>query len=307
MIAFDIISGEYLTGSDSLEYIDRQRSALSEKELPLLALGIIAAAPAFASQQSTSQGFIEDSHLDLFLRNAYIKRDYRDGLPDKAEWGQGIIATFESGFTQGPVGFGVDGIAQYAVRLDGGRGRSGAGGIDFFAQDDDGRAKSDLAKFGATAKMRFSNTVLSYGSQRPMLPIVYADDSRLLYESYTGTMLTSKEIDGLEINAGYLTDQQRKSDDSHNSGLKSLTFGGASYQFNDQLSGALYASHVEDVLNKQYLGLNYKQPFAADQQLIVDFNGYNSRLDQEYADANDTGRSNSIWSGRQLYLGYSHV
>lgn len=71
---------------------------------------------------------------DLFLRNAYIKRDYRDGLPDKAEWGQGIIATFESGFTQGPVGFGVDGIAQYAVRLDGGRGRSGAGGIDFFAQ-----------------------------------------------------------------------------------------------------------------------------------------------------------------------------
>ncbi len=44
-----------------------------KKELPLIALGIIAAAPAFASQQSTSQGFIEDSHLDLFLRNAYGK------------------------------------------------------------------------------------------------------------------------------------------------------------------------------------------------------------------------------------------
>ncbi|STU58992.1 outer membrane porin, OprD family [Klebsiella pneumoniae] len=55
----------------------------------------------------------------------YTKRDYRDGLPDKAEWGQGIIATFESGFTQGPVGFGVDCIAQYAVRLNGGRGPSG--------------------------------------------------------------------------------------------------------------------------------------------------------------------------------------
>ncbi|RXY65694.1 outer membrane porin, OprD family [Klebsiella pneumoniae] len=260
-----------------------------KKELPLIALGIIAAAPAFASQQSTSQGFIEDSHLDLFLRNAYIKRDYRDGLPDKAEWGQGIIATFESGFTQGPVGFGVDGIAQYAVE---------AHGVLRNAVN---------AKFGATAKMRFSNTVLSYGSQRPMLPIVYADDSRLLYESYTGTMLTSREIDGLEINAGYLTDQQRKSDDSHNSGLKSLTFGGASYQFNDQLSGALYASHVEDVLNKQYLGLNYKQPFATDQQLIVDFNGYNSRLNQEYADANGTGRSNSIWSLAASYIWDIHT
>ncbi len=39
--------------------------------------------------------------------------------------GPGIIATFKSGFTQGPVGFGVDCIAQYAVRLDGGRGPSG--------------------------------------------------------------------------------------------------------------------------------------------------------------------------------------
>ena len=177
-----------------------------KKKLTLVALSIIASAPAFASQQSGSQGFIDDSHLDIFLRNAYIKRDYRDGLHDKSEWGQGVIATFQSGFTQGPIGFGVDGIAQYGVRLDGGRGNSGAGGIDFFAQDNDGRAKSDLAKFGATAKMRFSNTVLSYGNQRPTLPILYADDSRLLYETYTGTMLTSKEIAGLEVNAGYFTD-----------------------------------------------------------------------------------------------------
>ncbi|MDP1271206.1 hypothetical protein, partial [Klebsiella pneumoniae] len=27
----------------------------------------------FASQQSHSQGFIEDSHLELFLRNAYTR------------------------------------------------------------------------------------------------------------------------------------------------------------------------------------------------------------------------------------------
>ncbi|RAY64132.1 OprD family outer membrane porin, partial [Enterobacter kobei] len=117
-------------------------------------LGLFAALPAAASQQSDSQGFIDDSHLDLFLRNAYISRDYHQGQQDKAEWGQGIIATFTSGYTEGLVGFGVDGIAQYGVRLDGGRGKSGAGGIDFFKQEDDGRAKSDLAKFGATAKMR---------------------------------------------------------------------------------------------------------------------------------------------------------
>ena len=153
-----------------------------KKELSLVALSIFATLPAVASQQSDSQGFINDSHLDLFLRNAYISRDYHQGQQDKAEWGQGIIATFESGYTEGVVGFGVDGIAQYGVRLDGGRGKSGAGGIDFFKQEDDGRAKSDLAKFGATAKMRISNTVLSYGNQRPELPIINADSSRLLFE-----------------------------------------------------------------------------------------------------------------------------
>lgn len=58
--------------------------------------------------------------------------------------------------------------------------------------------------------MRISNTVLSYGNQRPELPIVNADNSRLLFESFTGTMLTSKEIAGLEVNAGYFTDEQRK-------------------------------------------------------------------------------------------------
>jgi hypothetical protein len=33
-------------------------------------------------------------------------------------------------------------------------------------------------------------------------------------------------------------------------------------------------------MNKQYLGLNFKQPFSTGQQLVLDFNGYNSRLDQ---------------------------
>ena len=103
-----------------------------KKELSLIALSLFAALPAVASQQSDSKGFVDDSHLDLFLRNAYISRDYHQGQQDKAEWGQGIVATFESGYTEGLVGFGVDGIAQYGVRLDGGRGKSGAGGIDFF-------------------------------------------------------------------------------------------------------------------------------------------------------------------------------
>ncbi|HFF9683631.1 TPA: outer membrane porin, OprD family, partial [Enterobacter cloacae] len=55
-----------------------------KKELSLVALSIFATLPAVASQQSDSQGFINDSHLDLFLRNAYISRDYHQGQQDKA-------------------------------------------------------------------------------------------------------------------------------------------------------------------------------------------------------------------------------
>lgn len=274
-----------------------------KKILPLSLLAALCAQSAHAGTVQDNNGFIADSHLDVLFRNAYINRDYKaEGVRDRDEWGQGVIATYSSGFTQGPVGFGVDALGQYAVRLDGGRGRSGAGGIDFFAQDDDGRAKSDLAKFGATAKMRFSKTVLSYGTQRPELPILNADASRLLFETYTGFMLDSQEIDGLDVTAGYFTDEQQKSDDSHNSGLSHLSFAGASYKFNDQFSGAFYASSVEDVINKQYLGFKYHQPLAGKQALLFDFNGYNSRLNQDYANSISTGRSNTIWSLAASYV-----
>ena len=123
----------------------------------------------------------------MLLRNAYINRDYKDGNPDKAEWGQAAIGTFSSGFTQGTVGVGVDAFGLYALRLDGGKGRSGAGGIDFFKQENDGRANHDIAKGGAAVKFRFSNTVLTYGDQMPALPVLSYDNVRLLPESYTGT------------------------------------------------------------------------------------------------------------------------
>ena len=117
-----------------------------KKRICLLALGIATASQAMANDQEAAKGFVEDSHLDLFFRNGYISRDYKHGRQDKAEWGQAATATFTSGFTQGTVGVGVDAFGLYAVRLDGGKGRSGAAGIDFFKQGDSGSAADDLSK-----------------------------------------------------------------------------------------------------------------------------------------------------------------
>ncbi|WP_447803841.1 OprD family porin [Pseudomonas kilonensis] len=268
------------------------------KRISLIALGILSTTHAMANDQAQSKGFVEDSSLKVLLRNAYINRDYKDGNEDKAEWGQAAIGTFSSGFTQGTVGVGVDAFGLYALRLDGGKGRSGAGGIDFFKQGDSGNAADDLSKFGAAVKFRVSNTVLAYGDQMPALPVLNYDNSRLLPESYTGTLITSKEIKGLELNAGRFTAESRKSAEGRDSGgLKSINVLGGSYQFTEQFKASLYASDVEDVLKKQYVNANYVFPLAKDQSLTLDFNGYRTKLDNSYVRENNvTGDDNKIWS-----------
>lgn len=261
----------------------------------VLALGVLVATQAMAEGQADSKGFVEDSSLKLKMRNAFINRDYKDGFEDKREWGQAFMANYESGFTQGTIGVGVDAFGLYAVRLDGGKGRAGAGGIDFFKQGDSGQAADDLARAGGAVKVRFSNTVLKYGEQMPELPILSYDSSRLLPESYTGTMITSNEIKDLELVAARFTAQTRKSAEGRDSGgLKSINVWGGKYKFTDAFSGAYYGSDVEDILKKHYVNLNYVFPLSTDQSLTFDFNGYKTKLDRDFAGSDD--RDNKIWS-----------
>ena len=270
----------------------------------LLALGVLGATQAMANDQADAKGFVEDSHLNVLARNAYISRDYKDHNPDRAEWGQGFLGTFTSGYTQGTVGVGVDAFGIYALRLDGGRGKSGQGGIDFFKQDHNGKAAHDIAKAGAAVKFRISNTVLKYGDQMPALPVLMYDNSRLMPESYTGTLLTSKEIDGLELNVGRFTEESRKSAEARNSGgLKSINVFGGSYKFTERFSASLYGSEMKDEMRKQYVGMTYMLPLEDKQSLTFDFNGYRTHFDSAYArDVLQTdGSKNKIWSLATTY------
>ena len=281
-----------------------------KQRMSLIALGILSASTAMANDQEQSKGFVEDSHLNIAARNAYFNRDYKNGKQDKAEWGQGFIGKFESGFTQGTVGVGVDVIGQYAIRLDGGKGRAGAGGIDFFKRGDGttnpdgssnpGSAPHDLAKGGAAVKFRLSNTVLKYGDQFPNVPVLAYDNSRLLSETYTGTSIVSKELAGLQLDAGHFTKEARKSAEGTDSGrLKSIDYIGGSYKFTESLSAALYASDMQDVLKKQYVNVNYVLALPEQQSLTFDFNGYKTKLDKSFALENQgdaDARDNKIWS-----------
>ncbi len=76
-----------------------------------------------------SAAFVEDSKASIDLRNFYMNRDFRSGTgQSKAEeWAQGFMLKMESGYTDGPIGFGVDAIGLLGVKLDSSPDRVGTG------------------------------------------------------------------------------------------------------------------------------------------------------------------------------------
>lgn len=266
---------------------------------------------AFASQQSESKGFVEDAKLDLLLRNTYWNRDFRHDRAstapyvDRKTWAQGFIATFESGFTHGTIGVGVDAYGLLGVKLDGGQ-------EDMFP----GAPKNwedDLSEAGAAVKVRLSNTTVKYGKQFVGLPILASDDSRLLPQAFTGGMITSSEIDGLELNAGHFTaDSGMGRADSDSGRLKKNNFAGGTYAFNENLSASLYFSDIEDQYKKQYANVNYLIPLSDQQSLGFDFNIYRTDFDDNASSALDWGGDgnndkNTIWSLAATYSVGSHA
>lgn len=115
---------------------------------------------AVPSASAWAAGLIEDSKLKLQLRNVYFNENFRDenGLSARAaqtaksertEWAQGFLLDYQSGFTQGTLGFGVDALGLVGVKLDSGKGRSGTG---LLPVHDDGRAADEFASLGWRAK-----------------------------------------------------------------------------------------------------------------------------------------------------------
>ena len=269
---------------------------------------------AIASEQSKSEGFVEDARLDLLLRTTYFNRDFRDpetsaNHRDVRSLGQGFITTFESGFTQGTVGFGVDAFGLLGVRLDGG------GGYNYGAmfELDNGEPERDVGQAGAAVKARISNTSIKYGDQMPSMPVLAHDNSRLLPESFTGTLITSSEIDNLQLSAGRFTAGSSMQSSSHDDmDLKKIDVLGGTYSFTDALSASLYFSDVEDVYEKQYANLNYVLPLSDERALSFDFNIYLTDFDNGSVAAIESSGDgindeNTAWSLSAKYSAGAHA
>ena len=282
-------------------------------KLSVIALAVAAASTqmAVASQQSESNGFIEDSKLDAHARVLYMNRDFRNTPKGTQSYredaGLGLKAIYESGFTQGTVGFGVDAFGLQGIKLDSGRGRNGNGQ---FPTGSNGKAQDNYSQAGGAVKARLSNTTLKYGEQFVDLPVLSTDDARLLPETATGFLVTSNEIENLELSLGHftaLTAMDQTYHDSSNTGLlRSLDLVGGRYNFTNDLSAAYFYSDAdlghkgagEARVKKHYTNVNYNLPLANAQNLNFDFNMYNTKFNDKDASKKST---NNVWSLAAAY------
>ncbi|MEE4913971.1 OprD family porin [Pseudomonas alliivorans] len=221
----------------------------------------------------SADGFIEDSKLKLQLHNVYFNENFRDehGLSTRAaltaksertEWAQGLLLDYQSGFTQGVLGFGFDASGLLGIKLDSGKGRSGTGLLPVHS---DGRAADEFSSLGAAAKVRLARTIVKYGSLLPRTPVLVYNDARLLPQVYQGTQLTSTDIENLTLTGGRL--DQFKLRDSSDSRLiipdgfsgkgSDFSYVGGDYRLGKDVRLSYFYGELEEFYRQQFASIQH--------------------------------------------------
>ncbi|MCY1272591.1 OprD family porin [Pseudomonas jinjuensis] len=272
----------------------------------------MAMAEPFVGDQAEAKGFIEDSSLNFLVRNYYFNRDIRNNslgnTQTREDWTQGFHAVYNSGYTQGVVGFGVDAFGYLGLKLDDGQG--GTGNLPVHG---DGEKADSFGKAGGAGKIRISKTELKAGDMQPQAPVFAVGGTRLLPQTASGISLMSSEIDGLDLEAGHFYAGTSYDDTTHDGELfaayagvetPQADFVGGRYAFTDNFSASLYGSEFKDIWKQYYANLNYTLPIADDQSLAFDFNYYKTK---DEGDANAGDIDNDTFSLAAAYTLGAHT
>ncbi|MHA6196077.1 OprD family porin [Pseudomonas wadenswilerensis] len=212
--------------------------------------------------------FVEDAEGRLSLRNYYFNDGYRDGGEDRREWAQGFVLKLQSGFTEGPVGFGVEALGSSGIRLDSSPTHAGTG---LLPVHDDGHAAGEFSSLGLTAKLRWNDLLVSSGTLLPKIPVLVYNDGRLLPQTFRGTQAEYSGIDRLYLHAGHLDQfKARNSTDSvdifpqgySGSEGSDFDFAGLRYEVDKQLSVSSYYGELRDFYRQQFFGLVHTLPLG---------------------------------------------
>ncbi len=252
----------------------------------------LAVAVGVLAQQAGAAGFLEDSKASISSRTMYYNNDNREGGADQKESAEGLKFDYLSGFTQGTVGFGIDAQALLGIHLDGGKGHHPDANT-FFPSDTDGSAVHEWSRAAANVKARFSKTEAHLGGAlAPNLPILVANDSRLLPQTFDGGTITSKEIDNVTINAGQLEHSAGRAS-SNSTGLavaggtedsNKFYYGGADWKVTKDLTLQYYHSNLKDYYKQDFLGLIHVFQIDAKQSFKTDIRYFDSSSDGKNGD-----------------------
>ncbi|MBA4243869.1 MAG: outer membrane porin, OprD family [Pseudomonas sp.] len=238
---------------------------------------------------NASADFVSDSKASIEARNMYLNRDFRQNNAAQAkaeEWAQGFTLRIESGFTEGTVGFGLDAIAQTAIKLDSSRDRRGTGLLAYGAQSLE--PEDNYGELGVAAKVRVSKSVLRLGTLQPQLPVAAYNDTRLLSSTYAGGLLTSQEIDGLTLNVGRLEKinlrDSSSNDEMNYGGVQSahLDLAGGSYAVNPNLTLTYYYAQMDDIYQQHHFNLIHNAKLGDGLTLKTDLRYFDTRENGEH-------------------------
>ncbi|VVM39413.1 Porin-like protein NicP [Pseudomonas fluorescens] len=259
--------------ADAADFYSQKLGRTIMKMTANLRIALTFSIVATFSAKSPAAGLLEDANATLNLRNFYINRNFaNEASPqNKAEeWTQSFILDARSGFTQGPVGLGVDALGLFSIKLDGGK---GSGGTQLLPIDRDGRPADDFGRLAVAGKMKISDTVLKVGEWMPVLPVLRSDDGRSLPQTFEGAQVTSQEIEGLTLYGGQVRQNSPRNDSSRREMFMQgkaavlsdrFNFMGGEYRFNDKRTMVgVWNATLKDIYQQQYVQLIHVQPLGA--------------------------------------------
>ncbi|WP_236182901.1 MULTISPECIES: OprD family porin [Pseudomonas] len=244
------------------------------------------------SAQAEATGFLEGQSITGSTRNWYaneqLKRGgkftYRkDGVATPTDrrinWVQGTIVKYNSGFTEGTVGFSTEVAAYNAIALERDREnlasnnggapgtRPGAGNNRTLTREG-GEAQGQWSKVGlANVKARISNTTLTAGRMNFSSPQVDVIGNRPLPSSFEGIAIHSEELNNLSFDLASFDRVSPRTEESLSkfrseygaidAEADHVHTGGISYQPFASLTTSLWGTQAEDLWNQYYFGATH--------------------------------------------------
>ena len=201
-----------------------------------------------------------DDHgaLSVSLRSFWLSLD--DGRKRHA-WTENVQVNYESGFTPGVIGFGVDVSPFAALKVE----RSGnAGNMVHVGADGHERAGRAWAYLGRyDLKLRSGATLVKLGLQQVANPLLESADDRGLPPTFRGVALATRIAPTLKLEAGSFdavmarghSELQPLTTGYGGVAFRRVSFAGARWDPNEDGSVSVYVDRADDVWTQAYLGV----------------------------------------------------